>query len=240
MDNRQLTLYRQAKSLYRNRLVGNNSSKSILKVRDIPPPLKKILPDDVTFTINMILDLYEDVGDYPTKGKLKFKDRGNYHQFSNKYGGGKLSVDGVEWLNADVYFNVQKFVSGRGTTDQSHAFADILKKSKSPSYTNALINRRKSSKALGNGRIEDILNKYTRKNTPVRQDWDSIRLDVLKVVLFHKFYFDANLKYLLINTDDRQLIYTSRDRWMGAGDNIGENTLGTTLSDLRYIIRHLL
>jgi len=240
MDNRQLTLYRQAKSLYHNRLVGNNSSKSILKVRDTPPPLKKILPDDVTFTRNMILDLYEEVGDYPTKGKLTFKDRGNYHQFSNKYGDGKLYVDGVDWLNADVYFNVQKFVSGRGTTDQSHAFAEILKKSKSPSYTNALINMRKPSKALGDGLIEDILNKYTRKNTPVRQDWDSIRLDVLKVVLFHKFYFDANLKYLLINTDDRQLIYTSRDRWMGAGDNIGENTLGTTLSDLRYIIRHLL
>lgn len=79
---------------------------------------------------------------------------------------------------------------------------------------------------------------------PVRTDWDSIRIRVMKAALLAKFRQNPELRKLLVDTKDKRLLYATTDAFWGEGsinqDQIakgaigkGQNTLGKLLQDVR-------
>ena len=76
------------------------------------------------------------------------------------------------------------------------------------------------------------------RNTPIRQDWNQIRLKVMRVGLWVKFS-DPEMRQLLANTGDEVLVENSPyDAFWGIGrEGNGLNMMGTLLMELRNQIK---
>lgn len=79
---------------------------------------------------------------------------------------------------------------------------------------------------------------------PVRTDWESIRNRIVKSALLAKFRQNPDLRKLLVETKEKQLLYATPDSYWGEGpmtqDKIakgevgkGKNVLGTLLQEVR-------
>lgn len=73
-----------------------------------------------------------------------------------------------------------------------------------------------------------------------REDWENVKLDVMRECLRQKFT-DPELRKILINTGDSELIEhcpLNRDRfWADNGDGSGQNWLGKLLMEIRSEIK---
>jgi len=70
---------------------------------------------------------------------------------------------------------------------------------------------------------------------PTRDDWDSVKDDVMRTALYCKFTQHSALRTLLLSTGDAELVEnTPRDSyWGNGGDGKGLNRLGKLLMELR-------
>lgn len=77
-----------------------------------------------------------------------------------------------------------------------------------------------------------------RKNS-LRKDWDSIRDNVMREVVYTKFVQHDDLKKILLSTGDEKLIeHTGNDNyWADGGNGSGKNMLGIILMETRERIR---
>lgn len=75
----------------------------------------------------------------------------------------------------------------------------------------------------------------------MRPDWDQVKRAVMLDGLRNKFWMDANLANLLLETGDEELVEINHwgDRYWGV-DGTGHNYLGILLMEVREEIRHLL
>ena len=74
---------------------------------------------------------------------------------------------------------------------------------------------------------------------PIRYDWESVKLDVMETLLRDKFTRHADLRILLLDTGDRELVEgnTWDDRFWGVCEGVGENHLGRLLMKIRAELR---
>ncbi|EGN91903.1 hypothetical protein SERLA73DRAFT_191875 [Serpula lacrymans var. lacrymans S7.3] len=85
----------------------------------------------------------------------------------------------------------------------------------------------------------DAFNEAHRHNDKVRSDWLRIRIDMMDLVIGHKFRQHKHLKDELQSTGDAELFEDSPyDAYWGIGrDGTGENQLGKALERLRTTLR---
>ncbi len=140
-----------------------------------------------------------------------FSRNDDYFELSNfsSYG---LEEDGIYWPTVEHYFQAQKFVG-----DELSEHRERIRKACSP----------KEAKTHG----------QSRKH-PIRQDWDSVKEDIMRHALRRKFE-RPELCELLLATKNRPLFEGSPfDGYWGVGkDGRGNNRLGVLLMELRAELR---
>lgn len=74
---------------------------------------------------------------------------------------------------------------------------------------------------------------------PLRPDWDEVRLAFMEEIVFQKFDQNEDLKKLLLDTGDEELVEgnTWRDYFWGVCNGQGENNLGKILMKVRDQLR---
>jgi len=133
-----------------------------------------------------------------------FNREDKYYQLSNFAGFG-FTLDGKKWRTMEHYFQAMKF-------EGTEQFDKILNCG-SP----------KQAKDLGQSRA-----------IPIRQDWDSVKEEIMLRGLREKFK-SPELKEILLSTGKKDLVENSPyDKYWGIGPNgKGKNRLGVLLVELR-------
>ncbi len=128
-----------------------------------------------------------------------------YGEFSN-FAPFPLRIDGALWRTSEHYFQAQKF--------KERKLRERIRRAKTP------------GEAARMGR--------SRKN-PLRRDWESAKLNVMRKAVRAKFEQHRDLAALLVQTDDATIIeHTPNDAYWGdGGDGSGQNWLGRILMDVR-------
>lgn len=77
------------------------------------------------------------------------------------------------------------------------------------------------------------------RQVPMRPDWDSIKIDVMRDLLRQKFTEEPELRELLLATGDAELIEgnTWGDYFWGVCNGEGQNNLGKLLMEIRDGLR---
>jgi N-glycosidase YbiA len=75
---------------------------------------------------------------------------------------------------------------------------------------------------------------------PLRKDWETIKDDIMREALKAKFTQNKDLKDILLETGDAELIeHTANDGyWADGGDGSGKNMLGILLMELREELKN--
>lgn len=120
-----------------------------------------------------------------------------------------VKIDGKIWSTTEHYFQAQKF--------NDPNYQEKIRKAKTPNVA-AILGRDRKQK--------------------IRNDWDSIKCNIMKKALLAKFTQHEILQELLRNTGKAKLIeHTENDNYWGDGGNgKGRNMLGTILMDIREIL----
>lgn len=128
-----------------------------------------------------------------------------YGEFSN-FAPYPIRLDSKTWPTSEHYFQAQKF--------EDAAHREAIRKEPSP------------MKAAQMGR--------SRKN-PLRRDWESVKVAIMRNAVLAKFTRRENLRSLLLSTGDAKLIeHTTNDSyWADGGDGSGKNMLGQILMEVR-------
>lgn len=137
---------------------------------------------------------------------IKFYGTGDaFGEFSN-FADFPIKIRGKTWPRTEHFFQAQKFL------DKAHA--EKICKAASPMMAARLGRDRK---------------------VPLRKDWESVKIDIMRQALVAKFTQHAGLKELLLSTGDRSLIEgTASDAYWGdGGDGSGKNMLGQLLMEVR-------
>ena len=77
------------------------------------------------------------------------------------------------------------------------------------------------------------------RDVSLRPDWDSVKDDIMRMVIRCKFTQNHELTGLLLATEDAELVEgnTWNDRYWGVCDGRGKNRLGQLLMELRTELR---
>jgi N-glycosidase YbiA len=132
-----------------------------------------------------------------------------YGEFSN-FAPYRIHLDGKTWPTSEHYFQAMKFLDEANQTAVGHA--------KTP----------KIAAEMGRDR-----------KRPLREDWESVKNEIMKNAVRAKFTQHEDLKKLLIETGDATLVeHTKNDSYWGdGGDGSGKNMLGIILMQVRDELR---
>ena len=132
-----------------------------------------------------------------------------YGGFSN-FSPHPFELNGRQWPTSEHYFQAQKFP---GTEHE-----EAVRLAKSPMI------------AARMGRSRE---------RPLRQDWETVKDDIMREALLAKFTQHPSLRSLLLGTENAELIeHTTNDSYWGdGGDGTGKNRLGQLLMELREQLR---
>jgi ribA/ribD-fused uncharacterized protein len=132
-----------------------------------------------------------------------------YGEFSN-FAAYPIVLASKRWPTSEHYFQAQKF--------SDVALRERIRKAKSPMI----------AARLGRDR-----------STPLRRDWESIKVGVMTDAVFAKFSQHQDLGELLLGTGDALLVeHTADDSYWGdGGDGSGKNMLGQVLMRVREQLR---
>ena len=158
-----------------------------------------------------------------------------FYEFSNFFNC-KIIIDNKEWKSSEHYYQAQKFINEdhkeyiRLCDTPMKAFR-IAKLKIGCGYSAKWMIDKKNTPIL----LNDVINKLLQENVKIRDDWEEIKIDVMKKVLYEKFTQHPNLMNILKNTNNSIIIEDSpRDSYWGIGfDKKGKNMLGKLLMELR-------
>ena len=133
-----------------------------------------------------------------------------YGIFSNFDTKHPIIVEGKEWVSTEHYFQAQKFA---GTPHEEAV---------------RLVEKPRDAAAMGRDR-----------SRPLRTDWEEVKDDVMRKAIWAKFTQYPDLRYILIETGDAELVeHTTNDYyWADGGDGTGKNMLGKILMQVREDLR---
>jgi len=138
-----------------------------------------------------------------------YSKSGKYGEFSNFYHS-PIKLEGNTFPTVEHYFQSQKF---KGTKHESK-----IRKAFSPMEAARLGRDRK---------------------LPLRKDWESVKIDIMRKGLIAKFSQHKDLKTVLLNTGTSKIVeHTENDNFWGDGGNgSGKNWLGRLLMEVRDSLR---
>jgi ribA/ribD-fused uncharacterized protein len=121
-----------------------------------------------------------------------------------------FELDGVCWPTIERYFQAQKFA---GTE-----YEGLIRQAKPP----------KQARSLGR-----------RRDWPLREDWETVKIDLKRRAVRRKFETHDDIRALLIVTGDEELIENApNDYCWGCGRfGSGQNMLGKILIEVRESLR---
>ncbi|HEY9882059.1 MAG TPA: NADAR family protein [Thermosynechococcaceae cyanobacterium] len=133
-----------------------------------------------------------------------------YGCFSNFSAHGFV-LDESYWATSEHYFQAQKFV---GTPH-----LEKVQQSKAP---------------------KDAANIGRDRSLPLRTDWNQVKDAVMRKAVIQKFRTHANIREILLATEDEVLVEDSPiDYYWGCGkDGSGQNKLGQILMEVRAFLRN--
>jgi ribA/ribD-fused uncharacterized protein len=139
------------------------------------------------------------------------KDEHGYMSNFSRY---ELECFGRKWMTSEHCYQAQKFV-GMNVEDYDAVF-------------NA--DRPMVAAALGRD-----------PNRPIRPDWEAVRDDVMRFVVYHKFSQNTQIRDKLLLTGDVPLFEHDTKRgdryWAIDKKGIGKNMLGVILMEVREVLR---
>lgn len=168
---------------------------------------------------------------------ILFYDEGKpYYEFSNFYPS-SVEYNGKIYSTSEHLYQAQKF-------SHNEEYMEVIRNADTPAKVYAIANQRKtqySSKwyvnknVYGELKVNDIIDRSKQLNISIRIDWDSVKDQVMRCVVFLKFSQNPQLKRLLLNTGNKYIIENSpRDSYWGCGkDGTGKNMLGIILMETR-------
>lgn len=178
-----------------------------------------------------------------------YKSDDPYYEFSNFYGetskgaskkGWTLSIDGIDWLNVEQYFQAQKF--NVPESPRHMEYFNVIANTDSPMKTSVLGRQKVQKGYAGNwvvqkGTDDRTLNEViqTYPDVRLREDWDVVKDEIMYKAVNVKFSQNSFLKNLLIDTGDCVIVEASpKDAYWGYGkDKKGLNMLGKILMRVR-------
>ncbi|WP_425394936.1 NADAR family protein [Aeoliella sp.] len=132
-----------------------------------------------------------------------------FGEFSN-FAAFPFALDGVTWPTSEHYFQAEKF--------EDQEYREKIRTTASPMIAARLGRSRK---------------------VPIRSDWESVKLDVMRRAVRAKFAAHEALRELLLSTGDQLLVEAAKgDAFWGTGDDgSGQNWLGRILMEVRDELR---
>lgn len=132
-----------------------------------------------------------------------------YYEFTNFYFA-EIIVNDVTYKTSEHFYQSQKFVNNE-------------------TIWKLVVNADTPRKAF------EIAQKYSNY---IVSNWRQINVDVMRYAIFYKFTQHPDLKSLLLNTNNKDLVeHTDKDNfWGDGGDGSGSNMLGKLLMGLRYYL----
>jgi predicted NAD-dependent protein-ADP-ribosyltransferase YbiA (DUF1768 family) len=166
------------------------------------------------------------------------KDNPNF-EFSNFYEV-EIEFEGHQWKSSEHIYQAQKFT-------HSPEYMAVIRNVDTAAKVYAIANQKKSQYSsrwyvnkniYGDMKIDDIINISKQNGITIRSDWNSVKDDVMRKVVYAKFSQNLKLRLLLLNTENKILIENSpRDSYWGIGkDRSGKNMLGIILMEVRYTL----
>ena len=121
-----------------------------------------------------------------------------------------ISLESKMWYTAEHYFQTQKFYN--------------------ESVQKEILRTRSAA---------EVIRISSNPKLRVRKDWNVVRLDVMRTAVRAKFTQITELRKLLLNTGDAELIdHSDEDSyWSDGGDGGGRNMLGVVLMEVRDELR---
>jgi predicted NAD-dependent protein-ADP-ribosyltransferase YbiA (DUF1768 family) len=168
---------------------------------------------------------------------IKFYNKtSNFYEFSNYYLS-PLKIDGVQYCCSEVYFQSQKFYVENDQDLDRVEYYHLIQQTDSPQKSKNMGCQRKNFR--GNSwfinknfknleLVNDVIYKF--KDVKIRDDWDQVKVDVMRKVIYAKFTQNSKLSKLLVSTSPHHILEDSPrdDFWGGKG-----NLLGKLLVELR-------
>lgn len=142
---------------------------------------------------------------YPSDTIYFYAQTDPYAEFSNFAPFG-VAMDGVWWRTVEHYFQAQKF--------RDLGYRERIRSCGRP----------KDAKALG-----------MTRNLPIRDDWESVKDQIMYEAVLAKFATHPALANMLLATGNRMIVENApMDAYWGCGsDGTGLNKLGRILMDVR-------
>jgi len=121
-----------------------------------------------------------------------------------------IQISGKTWPTSEHYFQAQKF--------QDAEYRERIRKNRSPAIAARMGRSRKQ---------------------PLRGDWESVKVEIMRTALDAKFAQHEELAALLLATGEAAIVeHTERDSfWGDGGDGSGKNILGKLLMQIRDELR---
>jgi ribA/ribD-fused uncharacterized protein len=134
-----------------------------------------------------------------------YRESDSYGFFSNFFKR-KVIIDGKIWLTTEHFFQAMKFAGTK--------------------YEEEIRNLKTAREAANSGRD---------RTKPLRNDWELVKDDIMRIAIRAKFTQNEDLKALLLSTNGSLLVeHTENDSYWGdGGDGTGKNMLGKILMEIR-------
>ena len=141
---------------------------------------------------------------------ITFYTAGDAYGFLSNFSPHGFSIDGRYWPTVEHFYQAQKFA---GTP-----YAEQVRQARNPGH----------AKNLGR-----------RRDWPLRADWESVKVDVMRQAVAQKFAAHADLRASLLATGERLLVENApADTFWGCGqDGSGRNMMGIILMEVRAALR---
>jgi ribA/ribD-fused uncharacterized protein len=141
---------------------------------------------------------------------INFYSTGDEYGCFSNFTAAKFQLDGKSWPTTEHYFQAMKFLEVENQ--------EAIRLAKSPMIAARMGRDRKR---------------------PLRKDWESVKVSVMRAALRAKFTQHDDLRKILLDSGDRKIVeHTERDSYWGdGGDGSGKNMLGILLMELRDELR---
>ena len=161
-----------------------------------------------------------------------------YFEFSN-YFPFSIDVHSVSYPSSENYYQAQKFVY-IGASQDTLDYSDIVGQTNTPNKARILALQKIGGGYKWRTDLNSIIQEYKEKGVRMDPNWDEVRDNVMRSVVYAKFR-NTKLQEKLLQTYPSTLIEASpRDDYWGEGKHkTGKNKLGRILEEVRFIIRIL-
>ena len=153
-----------------------------------------------------------------------------------------------EYPNSEAYFQAEKFTGPDATEDQLE-YAELIRSQNTGNKAAVLARQKKPYRAYQEAQwvrdLWQIIQDYQARGVTIRSDWEDVKDNVMRRVVYQKFAQSELLRKILLDTGDKLIFeHTHRDSYWADGhpynnSNIhgdGKNMLGIILEEVRYLL----